>query len=283
MNTCLDGTQSKDGVKAREDLRNLKIKRSLWLKEDPKTGKKIMPVAAFTLSNDERKALLDTLYELKVPSNFSSNLRRIVSYATHDLKGCKSHDWHVIMQLVSLLFGYCFSKHKDLWKAIMQISLCFNLLCAKVVNREHIMVAKATLVEATCVLEKYFPPSFFDISIHLLVHLCDEALICGPARFRWMYPFERLMKTFKEYVKNPRYIEGSIAEEYITEEASMYAKEYIPNPGIGGRECFVDESNGFADEKALGKGRAVTLTSTQYEQVSRYVFQTHVDIDSWKA
>ena len=94
----------------------------------------------------------------------------------------------------------------------MQISLCFTLLCAKVVNRKHIVAAKLTLSEATCVLEKYFPPSFFDISIHLLVHLCDEALICGPVRYRWMYPFERLMKFYKDYVKNTRYIEGSIAE-----------------------------------------------------------------------
>ena len=122
----------------------------------------------------------------------------------------------------------------------------------------------------------------FDISIHLLVHLCDEALICGPVRYRWMFPFERLMKTFKKYVKNPRYIEGSIAEEYITEEASLYAKEYIPNPSIGGCECFVDEANDFADEEALGKGRPITLTSTQYEQVSRYIFETHVAIDDWK-
>ena len=145
------------------------------------------------------------------------------------------------------------------------------------------MAAIATLVKATCVLEKYLPPSFFDISIHLLIHLCDEALIFGPARFCWMYPFERLMKMFKEYTKNPQYTRGSIVEEYITEEASLYAKEYILNPNIGGREHFVDESNEFADEEALGKGKKVMLTSTQYEQVSRYVFETHIDIDDWKA
>ena len=65
------------------------------------------------------------------------------------------------------------------------------------------MATKATMAEATCVFEKYFPPSFFDISIHLLVHLCGEALQCGPVQYRWMYPFERLMKTFKDYVKIP--------------------------------------------------------------------------------
>ena len=86
VGTCLDGTHLKDRVKAREDLHKMRIKGSLWLKDDARTGMKIMPVADFTLSNDERKVLLDTLYELKVPSNFSSNFRRIVSYATHDLK-----------------------------------------------------------------------------------------------------------------------------------------------------------------------------------------------------
>ena len=140
--------------------------------------------------------LLDTIYNLKGPSTFSSNLQRIVNYATHDLHKCKSHDWHVIMQLVPLLFKHCFSKHKDLRRAIMQISITVSLLCEKVVNREHIVAAKLAVTEAICVLEKYFPPAFFDISVHLLVHLCDEALLCDPVRYRWMYPFEILMEVF---------------------------------------------------------------------------------------
>ena len=45
----------------------------------------------------------------------------------------------------------------------------------------------------------------------------------------------------------------------------MYAKEYISNLDIEGRECFVDESNEFADDEVLGKGKKVTLTSIQYE------------------
>lgn len=31
VSTCIGGSHSKDGEKAREDLRDLKIKRSLWL------------------------------------------------------------------------------------------------------------------------------------------------------------------------------------------------------------------------------------------------------------
>ena len=97
----------------------------------------------------------------------------------------KSHDYHVIMQyLLPVLLQHAFPSHPDLRRALHQISLFFNILCSKVVIRKEIQDAKYMVAEALCVLEKYFPPSFFDISIHLVVHLADEALMCGPARYR---------------------------------------------------------------------------------------------------
>jgi hypothetical protein len=36
-------------------------------------------------------------------------------------------------------------------------------------------------------LEKKFPPTFFDVMIHLVVHLPDEALLHGPVQYGWMY------------------------------------------------------------------------------------------------
>ena len=36
------------------------------------------------------------------------------------------------------------------------------------------------IVVILCLLEKYFPPSFFDIMIHLIVHLVREVRLCGP-------------------------------------------------------------------------------------------------------
>ena len=42
-----------------------------------------------------------------------------------------------------------------------------------------------------CKLEKIFPPAFFDIMIHLIVHLPKEAKLGGPVHPRWMFPFER--------------------------------------------------------------------------------------------
>ena len=48
-----------------------------------------------------------------------------------------------------------------------------------------------------CKLETIFPPGFFDSMEHLPIHLPDEALMCGPVQFRWMYPFERCFLYFK--------------------------------------------------------------------------------------
>ena len=131
----------------------------------------------------------------------------------------------------------------------MKISITFSLLCEKVVNREHIMAAKLAVTEAICVLEKYFTLAFFDISVHLLVHLCDEALLCSLVRYQWMYPFERLMKVFKDYIKNTRYIEGSIIEEYITVESSIYIPEFMPNPSS------VDDSDEFVEQGGIVMGK----------------------------
>ena len=46
---------------------------------------------------------------------------------------------------------------------------------------------------------------------------------------RWMYPFERDMKTLKDYVHNCYRPEGCIAESYIVEEALDFCAEYLSN------------------------------------------------------
>jgi len=48
-----------------------------------------------------------------------------------------------------------------------------------------------------CQLEMYFPPTFFDIMVHLIVHLVREIKFCGPVYLQWMYPVERYMKIIK--------------------------------------------------------------------------------------
>ncbi|GJY15491.1 hypothetical protein Tco_0385913 [Tanacetum coccineum] len=87
--------------------------------------------------------------------------------------------------------------------------------------------AKKQSISIMIELEKIFPPAFFDIMIHVAIHLPDEAILGGPLRYRWMFPFERYMKKLKNYVRNKAKPEGSIAEGYVAEEALTFCSRYL--------------------------------------------------------
>ncbi|XP_058108119.1 uncharacterized protein LOC131251443 isoform X2 [Magnolia sinica] len=277
--------KSKDDISAREDLKKMNIMKDLWLKEAD--GKTIKPKASFTLSRKEKELFCQTLHDLKVPTGYSSRFKHLVNLQTFKIKGLKSHDYHVIMcQLLPVLLQHAFSEHKTLRTAIQHICYFFNVLCSKTISADNIIAIKKSVIVVMCVLEKFFPPSFFVISIHLMVHLADEALACGPIRFRWMYPFEWLMKIYKGYVKNTAHPEGCIAERYIVEESILYCMEYMPNGERGSHkhthQRFLDEDR-VCDEEPLDNGKNIYLTNIQHQQVRRWVLHCYDGIYEWKS
>ena len=82
----------------------------------------------------------------------------------------KSHNYHVLMQkLLPIAFKELLPKGPRL--AISRLCAFFNLLSQRVIDREKLLVMEAEIIEALCLFERYFPPSFFDIMVHLTVHL----------------------------------------------------------------------------------------------------------------
>ncbi|KAL6333211.1 hypothetical protein AAG906_028394 [Vitis piasezkii] len=147
----------------------------------------------------------------EIPEGYCSNFRNLVSTKDLKLYGLKSHDYHTLMQqLLPVALRSLLPKHK-----VVDVSTLDKL--------------QNELVVTLCLLEKYFPSSFFDIMIHLMVHLVREVRLCGPVYFRWMYPFERFMKVLKGYVRNHNHPEGCIVECYIVEEAIEFCTEYLSN------------------------------------------------------
>lgn len=192
LNTLMSvKNKSKDVIQGRKEFKKLGVKKNMWVVEDEETRKISMPKLPYTLSKKEKFEFCEVLKNLKLPTSFSSNLSKCVSVQPPELRGLKSHDYHVIMQLLPVLFRNSFQNNKGIRNVIQRISLFFKILCAKVINKEELKQAQKALVEALCILEKEFPPSFFVISVHLMIHLSEEAIACGPVRFRWMYPFER--------------------------------------------------------------------------------------------
>jgi hypothetical protein len=111
-------------------------------------------------------------------------------------------------------------------------------------------------------LEKIFPPAFFDVMVHLAVHLPDEALLRGPVQYGWMYPTERRLYTLKRYVRNRARPEGSIAEAYIADECLTFCSKYMDDVEI--RFNRESRNKGFSNEEAYNVdvfGHGVNFTS----------------------
>ena len=83
------------------------------------------------------------------------------------------------------------------------------------------------IVLILCELEKIFLPAFFDIIMHFLIHLVNEVRLGGPVQYRWMFSVERYLGKLKSYVRNRRYVEGSIAEGYLIEECATFCSWYM--------------------------------------------------------
>ncbi|XP_024172237.1 uncharacterized protein LOC112178311 [Rosa chinensis] len=246
--------KSKDSVAARKDLVEKGLRKGLA----PKEGKKktYLPAAPYTLSKKEKQSVCGSLYGFKGPKNFSSNFKNLVSMQELKLFGRKSHDCHILMQhLIPVAIRAVLPKHVRY--AITRFCVFFNALCSKTIDVLQLDEIQSGLVETLCLLEKIFPPSFFDIMVHLTVHLIREVRLCGPVYLHWMYPFERYMSVLKDYVRNRNRPEGCMAEAYIAEEAVDFCADYLSGVHAVGLppKAFLDLKDYNAP---LGSGHVVT-------------------------
>ncbi|XP_010474959.1 PREDICTED: uncharacterized protein LOC104754455 [Camelina sativa] len=220
VSTLLHCGKSKDGLNARKDLEVLGIRKDLHPRIHGK--RTYLPAAPWSLSKTEKKIFCKRLIGFKGPDGYCSNISRGVSLEDCKIIELKSHDYHVLMQqLLPVAMGGLLPK--GLRIAISWICTFFNHLCQRVIDREQLLVMEKDIVETLYMFERFFPPSFFDIMVHLTVHLGSEARLGGPVHFRWMYPFERYMKVLKNFVRNPARPEGCIAESYLAEECMHYS------------------------------------------------------------
>ncbi|XP_074266937.1 uncharacterized protein LOC141590230 [Silene latifolia] len=223
--------KTKDGEKARDDLKNMGIRSELHVVKNG--NRKYLPPAAYTLSKKEKKEFCESLARVKVPDGYSSNISSLVSMENLKLMGLKSHDCHVLLQQL-LPVAIRSILPKNVRYAITRLCLFFNAIFEKVVNPKDLDALESDLIVTLCQLEMYFPPSFFDIMVHLTVHLVREVRFCGPVYLRNQYPFERQMKTYKGYVKNLFRPEACIAERLLYESAVEHCNQYLTNVEVIG-------------------------------------------------
>ncbi|XP_056695386.1 uncharacterized protein [Spinacia oleracea] len=112
------------------------------------------------------------------------------------------------------------------------IELCdiFRALCAKNLVVIELEKLQKRMVVTLCNMEKIFPPTFFTIMVHLVVHLSDEAKIGGPIHNRLMYPIEREhVAHIKRFTRRTRST-PIVLDRMHNEEFSDWLKTFVNDP-----------------------------------------------------
>ena len=215
--------KTKDTDKARLTLADWNIRHELHLYQEGDRWMK--PPSSYTLTPSERKRFTEFLRSVRFPDGFAGNLKKNVT-ADGRLTGLKSHDCHVIMQrlLAPAIRPFLDRTIRD---AIIELCNFFRLICSRTLVISDIEKAQEDVKLILCKLERIFPPDFFTIMVHLVMHLPEEAINGGPVHMRWMYPFERYFGTLKNFVRNRARPEGSIVKAYVVDEALTFCSRYL--------------------------------------------------------
>jgi hypothetical protein len=209
-------SKGKDHKSAREDLKELGIRPKLYADETV-TGMNL-PIAATTLSKAERKEFYQFLHDLKVPSGYSSNFKRLVS--VKDMKMnfnlMISHDCHVLMTalLPVALRGIKTELVRD---AVTSLCLFFNAIEQKVIVEEKLLDLERRHFETLCLLEATFPLSFFDLMLDLIAHLAREIW--------FLSPYERFYGFLKSLVHNRLFPKGAIVR--ATRPSKQWSEPWV--------------------------------------------------------
>lgn len=72
---------------------------------------------------------------------------------------------------------------KHVCTMLIDITNTFRGLYTKELNMTDLEKIKSQLLKTMCNLERIFPPVFFNIIVHLIVHLAEEAKVAGPVQY----------------------------------------------------------------------------------------------------
>ncbi|XP_071714012.1 uncharacterized protein [Rutidosis leptorrhynchoides] len=190
----LDG-KTKDHLNGRYDLEEMGIRKELH-PEVLENNKVYLPPTCFSMNKKEKDRFCRMLRAGKVPDGYSAKISRCVQLNPPKIGGLKSHDNHILMQqLLPICIRNSLPKHAyeipSVLSVVMKLCRYYRRLCCKVLDPTELVQMENDIGKIFCDMEGIFSPSFFDIMVHLSVHLAYEARIGGSVHYRWMYPIER--------------------------------------------------------------------------------------------
>ena len=263
----------KDTPESRRDMEAMGVRPELWLRPRLDGQPFFKPPTPYVLTEAERKMFIAECAAIRTPSGYGGALGKHLNKSR--FVGLKSHDYHCLVQqiipVVSRRLLHPFQR-----TTLIRLGKCLSRICAKVVVRSELPALRLYVTETMCFLEVCFPPGFFDIMEHLLVHLVDELATCGPVGGRWMYPCERYNGKLKSFVRNKAKPEASMAKGYAAEETLGFCTEYLQlEKHIGRHICDAEEGECTRASVVEGQGHVFLLSGAELERVHTYVIGHH--------
>ncbi|XP_058774236.1 uncharacterized protein LOC131648500 [Vicia villosa] len=287
--------KTKDHKNARLDLEEMGIRKKLHPKEVDQGKKSVFAKACFSMNAKEKTTFCSVLKNAKIPDGCASNISRCVQLAEKKVSGYKSHDAHFMLHYL-LQVAVKSTMPNQVAHPLIRLCSFFRCLCQKVIEVADLDILQSEIVETLCQFETIFPPSFFDIMVHLPIHLVNEVRMGGPVQFRWMYFPERYLGKLKGYVRNKSRPEGYIAEGYLVEECLTFCSRYLHN-GVETRftrmtrnsdRCDPHEHESPSSCLNVGhpiggkkKGEAISLDCKSRSLAHRYILFNHEDVQKF--
>ena len=263
----------KDTPSLRRDMEEAGRMPHLHLRET-ESGDFIKPRAPFVFTSEERQNFISLVSSTKVPSGYSSTLIKHVGELR--LSGLKSHDHHILLQQI-LPAAVRHALSKGVRETIIRVGKLFKRICAKVIFKSELPSLYTDCAETLCMLEMFFPPGFFDIMPHLVVHLVREIEICGPVHSRWCYFVERYLGHLTKYVRDRSKPEAGMATGYMIDESLGFCTEYFALYTHTRRRVWdPEEELRDAGELLIGRPKQKRLTGIDLLHVHEYVIRHSV-------
>ncbi|GJZ38113.1 zinc finger, PHD-type containing protein [Tanacetum coccineum] len=169
---------------ARQDLKSLGFSKVACARLKLKTGIRARASGCVYLqTSGQKKVLFSSSQGVKLPVWVRIQLQAQKSRNDTNITGLKSHDCHIMMQRL-LPYGLQQYLPPDVAKPLIELCLFFKQICSQTLMVDDMLKAQSKVIDILCNLELIYPPAFFDIMIHLVIHLPLEAIFGGPIRPR---------------------------------------------------------------------------------------------------
>jgi hypothetical protein len=160
------------------------------------------------------------------PHKILIKIKNLVSMLELRMSGYNTHDCHTVLSLF-LSIAVRAINHSYVKMVITHMCHFFNAISKKVIDPIELDELRKVMRVTMCQLKMCFPPSFFDMMEHYMIHLADQIFVLGPIYMHHMYSYERHMVIMKGFVCNHAHLERCMIEGYTTKEIIECYADYI--------------------------------------------------------